>query len=98
MAATSTTPKIRLIALIVGLVLTNALVVSVRKCSHFKNEAHTYQDSTTYYKNSAAYFKVKASEECQQKVDSLKVWYLKTKQQDETTIQNLTNDAPSWLR
>lgn len=98
MATASTNAKNRLIVFLSAAVLSGLLIVSVDKCSHYKATAEAYQDSTRIYKNSAAFFKVKSSEQCREKIDSLKVWYLKTKQQDEAQIKTLTTDAPAWLR
>lgn len=83
--------KYRLIVVGSWVLSLTLLILSVKKCAHYQTTAKAYRDSTAYYK-------VESAKVCQQKLDSLKTWYLQTKAQDEALRKNLRAEAPAWLR
>ncbi len=64
---------------------------SVNSCRTYKAEAKAWRDSTYFYK-------VEASRNCQDKIDSLKVWYTDQKGEEAKTLKVLTDESPAWLR
>lgn len=64
---------------------------SVDSCRSYKADAKVWRDSTHFYK-------VAASRDCQDKIDSLKVWYNHQKREDAKTLKVLDDTAPGWLR